>query len=71
MGRDTGMRQYLSATYFLDYDHAAIQEKSRELTVNVGGAKERAIRLFYFVKDENKPPCSKLQGIKNRKAVTV
>jgi transglutaminase-like putative cysteine protease len=44
--------RYLTATFFIDCDQAAIKEKSRELTANIEGAKEKSIRLFYFVKDE-------------------
>ena len=44
--------RYLTATFFIDCEHAAIKEKSRELTENIEGAKEKSIRLFYFVRDE-------------------
>jgi transglutaminase-like putative cysteine protease len=44
--------RYLTATYFIDCDHTAIKERSRELTANIEEAKEKSIRLFYFVKDE-------------------
>jgi transglutaminase-like putative cysteine protease len=44
--------RYLTATFFIDCDHTAIKEKSRALTVNIEGAKEKSIRLFYFVRDE-------------------
>lgn len=43
---------YLSPTFFIDCDHPTIKAKAQELTGNLEGAKEKAIRLFYFVKDE-------------------
>lgn len=46
------MKEYLVATYSIDSDHPAIGEKSRELTASLQSAKEKAIDLFYFVKDE-------------------
>lgn len=44
--------RFLTATFFIDCDHAAIKEESRELTGNIEGAKEKSVRLFYFVKDK-------------------
>lgn len=49
MGRDR--LQYLAATFFIDCDHATIREKSRDLVAAIDGAKEKSIRLFYFVRD--------------------
>jgi transglutaminase-like putative cysteine protease len=43
---------FLTATYFIDCDHAAVKERSRDLTAGIEGAKEKSIRLFYFVRDE-------------------
>lgn len=43
---------YLDHTFFIDCDHLSVKEKSKELTANIKDAKEKAIRLFYFVKDE-------------------
>lgn len=44
--------RYLTATFFIDCDHAAVGDASKELTANIEGAKEKSIRLFYFVKDQ-------------------
>ena len=44
--------RYLSPTFFIDCDEPAIVEKSRELTLPVEEARENAIRVFYFVRDE-------------------
>ncbi|HAR96677.1 MAG TPA: hypothetical protein DCR97_12060 [Deltaproteobacteria bacterium] len=46
------MNEYLVATRFVDSDHDATIEKSKGLTANVHSTKEKAVRLFYFVKDE-------------------
>lgn len=46
------IERYLAATFFIDCDHPAIKEKAQELTENVEGAKEKSVRLFYFVRDE-------------------
>lgn len=49
---DIDKDEYLTATFFIDCDHATIKEKSLELTVGLEGAKEKSIRLFYYVRDE-------------------
>jgi transglutaminase-like putative cysteine protease len=43
---------YLDHTFFIDCDNPAVKHKARELTADIEGAKDRVIRLFYFVKDE-------------------
>jgi transglutaminase-like putative cysteine protease len=43
---------YLDHTSFIDCDHLSIKNKAKELTASKGDAKDKAIRLFYFVKDE-------------------
>ena len=43
---------YLGHTFFIDCDAASIKEKSGELTAGIEGEKEKAIRIFYFVRDE-------------------
>ncbi len=43
---------YLGHTYFIDCDAASIKEKSAELTAGIEGEKEKAIRIFHFVRDE-------------------
>jgi transglutaminase-like putative cysteine protease len=42
----------LSRTFFIDCDHKAVREKARELIAGSKGMKERAVRLFSFVRDE-------------------
>jgi transglutaminase-like putative cysteine protease len=39
-------------TFFIDCDAAPIIEKSGELTAGIEGEKEKAIRIFYFVRDQ-------------------
>jgi transglutaminase-like putative cysteine protease len=46
------MDQYLKATPFIDSDAEPVKEKARELTGGVKGEKEKARRIFYFVRDE-------------------
>ena len=43
---------YLDHTFFIDCDHLSVKDKSKELTANIEDARDKAIRLFYFVKDE-------------------
>jgi len=42
---------YCCSTLFIDCDHPAVRDKSAELTDRIEEAREKAIRLFYFVKD--------------------
>jgi transglutaminase-like putative cysteine protease len=42
----------LAATFFIDCEHPAIKEKAKGLTKDIKGAKEKSIRLFYFVRDQ-------------------
>jgi transglutaminase-like putative cysteine protease len=44
--------RYLDHTFFIDCDAAPVKEKSGELTTRIEGAREKAIRIFYFVRDE-------------------
>ena len=44
--------RYLSPTFFIDCDEPAIVGKSREFSLPAGEAREKAIRVFYFVRDE-------------------
>ena len=46
------MKRYLKPTTFIDSDAESIREKALQLTKGVKGEKERAKRLFYFVRDE-------------------
>jgi len=43
--------RYLSPTFFIDCDDATIMGKAGELSSSAEGARERAIRIFYFVRD--------------------
>lgn len=42
----------LDHTLFIDCDHPAIKDMSDKLTATIENPKDKAIRLFYFVKDE-------------------
>jgi transglutaminase-like putative cysteine protease len=42
----------LRSTFFLDCDHHDVKEKSKELTAHLAEAKDKAVRLFSFVRDE-------------------
>ncbi len=44
--------QYLGHTFFIDCDAAPVKEKSDELTTGIEGEREKAVRIFYFVRDE-------------------
>ena len=48
---DPDKDESLAATFFIDCDHRAVREKSRDLVMDIEGAKEKSIRLFYFVRD--------------------
>ena len=43
---------YLGPSFFIDCDSAPISEKSGELTANIKEPREKAIRIFYFVRDD-------------------
>ena len=43
---------YLGPSFFLDCDAAPIREKSGELTANIKEPRGKAIRIFYFVRDD-------------------
>ena len=43
---------YLGPTFFIDCDEVIIKDKSRELTANIKEPREKAIRIFYFVRDD-------------------
>jgi len=45
------MEIYLKPTEAINSDSEAIQEKARELTRDCGGEEEKAVKLFYFVRD--------------------
>ena len=46
------LNEYLKATETIDCDNQEIKAKTEELTANKANAKEKAISLFYFVRDE-------------------
>jgi transglutaminase-like putative cysteine protease len=46
--------EYLKPTFFIDCDAGPVKEKAEELTVNVEGMREKAIRIFHFVRDKIK-----------------
>jgi len=48
------INQYLKPTFFIDSDAESVKEKALELTEGVKGEKEKAKRIFYFVRDEIK-----------------
>ena len=43
---------YLGPSFFIDCDAAPIRERSGELTANIEEPREKAIRIFYFVRDD-------------------
>ena len=51
MSRLTGRERYLRPTFFIDCDHPDICRKTDELSAGLSGAKEKAARLFLFVRD--------------------
>ncbi len=46
------MRKYLQATEIIDAGHPAIKKKAEELTGHLATYPEKAIALFYFVRDQ-------------------
>ena len=48
------MERYLRSTSAIDCDHTLIVEKAESLTVNKRDTIDKAISLFYFVRDEIK-----------------
>jgi transglutaminase-like putative cysteine protease len=47
-------KEYLEPTYFFDFDHKPVYNKAIELTKELKTEKEKAIALFYWVRDEIK-----------------
>jgi transglutaminase-like putative cysteine protease len=43
---------YLGPTFFIDCDEVIIKDKSRELTAKIEEPRGKAIRIFYFVRDD-------------------
>ena len=48
------INQHLKPTFFIDSDVESVKEKALGLTEGVKGEKEKAKRIFYFVRDEIK-----------------
>jgi transglutaminase-like putative cysteine protease len=46
--------QYLSPTFFIDCDTVSVREKSRELTGSEIREREKATKIFFFVRDKIK-----------------
>jgi transglutaminase-like putative cysteine protease len=46
------MRKYLQATEIIDSEHPAIRQKAEELSGHIETYPEKAIALFYFVRDQ-------------------
>ena len=46
------LQQYLQPTEFFDFHKKRVQEKALEITKGLNTEKERAIRLFYWVRDK-------------------
>jgi len=54
MEEDSEQGLYLRSTFFIDCDAPAVVEKSRELVAGIASERDRAIRVFNFVRDEIK-----------------
>ncbi len=48
------MDKFLKPTFFLDYDNPIIKDKVKEITSHINDNKNKAIKLFYFVRDKIK-----------------
>jgi hypothetical protein len=48
------MNEYLQPTEFFDFDKSSVTNKAKEITKNLQTDKEKAIALFYWVRDEIK-----------------
>ncbi len=46
------MSKYLHPTYFCDYEHQTIIDMAHELTKGCETDKDKALKVFYFVRDE-------------------
>ena len=54
MLKEEHMQQYLQPTEVIDSDHPAIRQKAEELSDHLESHTEKAIALFYFVRDQIK-----------------
>jgi transglutaminase-like putative cysteine protease len=50
----TGMEKYLQPSFTIDSDEPLVQKKAAELTKGKQAKKEKAISIFYFVRDQIK-----------------
>ncbi len=48
----SGMAQYLRPTATIDFDTKSVRDKARELTAGLETDREKAVALYYFVRDE-------------------
>jgi hypothetical protein len=48
------MNEYLQSSEFFDFDKSSVSNKANEITKNLQTEKEKAIALFYWVRDEIK-----------------
>jgi len=48
------MENYLKPTFFMDYENEMVREKVESLISGIKDDKEKAIKLFYFVRDKIK-----------------
>ena len=46
--------EYLKPTYFFDFNHKPVYNKALEIVKGLGSQKEKAVALFYWVRDEIK-----------------
>jgi hypothetical protein len=46
--------EYLKPSYFFDFNHKPVNHKALEIVKGLGSLKEKAIALFYWVRDEIK-----------------
>ncbi len=46
------MKEYLKSTYFLDFNEEIVKSKVSELISGSNSEKEKAVKLFYFVRDK-------------------
>jgi transglutaminase-like putative cysteine protease len=47
-----GKSDYLGPTFFIDCNEAIIVDRSTKLTAGIGSLLEKALRIFYFVRDD-------------------
>ena len=66
------MEEYLQPTEFFDFDKSSVNTKAIEITGNCETEKEKAIALFYWVRDEIKyNMMTYIPGIKNNFKASV